>query len=258
MNYEIFYQNAADLKTKVEDAAKAFSAIQKNITKAVENGDIKAARTGVKALADADRTYGTAIEALAAALNGFDEKTYFSGGEFTEQLKDELKKREIDVTGEAPVLEVFPYKVKIDADNQEVSIDKKRYQSMRPSKVADTIKAGKDKLTKAAFKSGSFADELFEAYDTLILKNGKNKKSKSIYLKDVYKYFTPARFRKDYDEQAFAFDIARLYNMEGETGTSTKGHYYEFGTSREGGKGYRILNSDGKELFVSTVKFDDK
>ena len=125
---------------------------------------------------------------------------------------------------------------------------------MRPSKLAGTIKAGKEKLMKANFKAESFADELFEAYETMCLKTNKNKKGKGLYLKDVYKYFTPARFRKDYDEQSFAFDIARLYNSG--VKVSTKEHYFELGTSREGSKAYRILNTEGKETFVATVSFD--
>ena len=62
-----------------------------------------------------------------------------------------------------------------------------------------------------------------------------------------------SRFRKDYDQQSFAFDLARLY-ISGIEETKN-GKKFQFGPTRVGQKAIRILGRDGKEQFLATIRF---
>ncbi|HKM05487.1 MAG TPA: hypothetical protein VJ869_00735, partial [Sphaerochaeta sp.] len=68
-------------------------------------------------------------------------------------------------------------------------------------------------------------------------------------------YMVPmSRFRKDYDLQSFAFDIARLYH-EGSSVEIKGGRKIQWGTSRDGKKAIRILDRNGREEFLATIRF---
>ena len=124
---------------------------------------------------------------------------------------------------------------------------------MRPQSFVDTVKAGQEKLNKAAFNALTFVNELSDAYDLALLKMDK-KPGYDMYLKNLYKYLAPmSRFRKDYDQQSFAFDLARLY-IDG-TNETKNGTKFQFGPTREGKKTIRILKADGQEEFLATIRF---
>ena len=75
-----------------------------------------------------------------------------------------------------------------------------------------------------------------------------------IYLTSLYKFLAPmGRFRRDYDQQSFAFDLARLYMSEVEE--TKNGRKFQFGPSRNNGKAIRILDRDGQEQFLATIRF---
>ena len=63
-----------------------------------------------------------------------------------------------------------------------------------------------------------------------------------------------ARARKDYDMQAFAFDLARLYEEGPDAWVTKNGAQYAFGTSRDGASGIRVLSRAGVESFISTLR----
>lgn len=62
-----------------------------------------------------------------------------------------------------------------------------------------------------------------------------------------------SRFRKDYDKQSFAFDLARLYSSGVEE--TKNGKKFQFGPSRNNEKAFRILDKDGKQQFLATIRF---
>lgn len=106
-------------------------------------------------------------------------------------------------------------------------------------------------VDKASFNAAAFASELGEAYDLAVLK-AKRQPGTDIYLTSLYKLLAPmSRFRKDYDQQSFAFDLARLY-ISGIEETKN-GRRFQFGPSRESNKSIRILDQFGKEQHLSTI-----
>lgn len=148
---------------------------------------------------------------------------------------------------------MFPYRVRLDAENQDLYMDRKKVQCMRPASFVETVRKGQEKLNKAGFNAASFSSELSDAYDLALLKKKRNAGT-DIYLSDLYKLLAPmSRFRKDYDQQSYAFDLAKLYNSEAEETKS--GRRFQFGSSRDGKKGIRILDKNGQEWFLSTICF---
>lgn len=195
--------------------------------------------------------------AFSEAANAFDTHEYFVSGDFTKQLLDACAERKIDVIGEKGVYEMFPYKVRVYGDDEhaeEVWINRKKVASFRPAAVADTIKQGREKLYKANFNELSFMNELADAYDTTCLKSG-SRPGSTIALTKVYKTLTPmARARKEYDMQAFSFDLARLYEKGPDAWVTKSGRAFTFGTSRDGKSGIRVLSSTGVESFITTIR----
>ena len=190
---------------------------------------------------------------MLESVNAFDTKEYFEQGEFAEQMLAFCKEKGVDVQGEFPIYEMFPYRVRLDAENQDIYLDRKKIQCMRPKSFVELVKKGQDKLNKAPFNAAGFVNELADAYDLAVLKLNKHQGA-DIYLTSLYKFLAPmSRFRKDYDQQSFAFDLARLYISDVEE--TKNGRKFQFGPSRNNGRAIRILDQEGKEQFLATIRF---
>lgn len=255
MNYEELYAELSELEKNLKESSNLIARLYKSIAKDTESGNIRNIQKSLELLKEAGKNLQERTDLTKACVNRFDSAAYFNDGTFAEQMLEACREAEVDVIGEFPVYEMFPYKVRIDAENQEVYLDRKKLPTMRPQTVANTVKAGKEKLLKAKFNAVKFADELAEAYDLTLLKMGK-RPGADLYLTNVYKVMVPmGRFRRDYDQQSFAFDIARLYTSDEES--TKKGRRWQFGPARNNGKAIRILDSEGNEQFLATIKFFD-
>lgn len=256
MNYEELYETLQPLEKALKDSAAAVMRMQKSIQKNTEVGNLTEVKKTLASLKETVDLLGERVEAVDAEVDAFDTKGYFISGDFTKQLLECCKEKEIDVRGEMGVYEMFPYKVRITSGedhSEEVYINRKKIPSFRPSYVAETIRAGQEKLFKARFNALSFMTELAEAYETTCLKSGARIGSTQ-KLDKIYKTMVPmSRSRRDYDKQAFAFDLARIYEEGTESWVSKSGKQYFFGTSRDGKSGYRVLSSTGVETYISTL-----
>ena len=254
MNYEEFYQENAVKMAELKASAGLVSRLQKAAQKDITTGDLNDLKKVLSQLAEASTLLAERTSAASAAIEAFDTKEYFISGDFAKNLISELEDRGVDVKGGQGVYEVFPYKVRIVGDDErpeEVWINRKKSPSFRPSYIAETIKNDREKLYKMKFNDVSFANELAEAYSICCLKDGL-REGTSIPLTKLYKVLTPmARARKEYDMQAFAFDLARMYEIS-DSFTSKDGRCFLFGPSRVG-KGIRVLNSSGVESYIETL-----
>lgn len=253
MNYEDFYQDLQPQEKNVKDGLASLQKLFKAIAREIDGGDVKSLVKDLEAMAQSVSAMSETIDAMKTAANGFDAKAYFESGEFAEQMLAACAEKGVDVRGETPVYEMFPYRVKLDVENQDLYLDRKKVQCMRPNSFVDIVKTSQEKLNKASFNALAFASELSDIYDLAILKLKKRPEA-DIYLTNLYKLLAPmSRFRKDYDQQNFAFDLARLY-ISGIEQTKN-GRKFQFGPSREVGKGIRILDQTGKEQFLATIRF---
>lgn len=255
MDYEEFYQELQPQQKNIKEGIASVQKLFRSVGRKLEGGDVKGLSKDLEAMAQAVSGVSETVEAMKTGVDGFDAKRYFESGEFAEQLLAACEEKGVDVRGEFPVYEMFPYRVKVDAENQDLYLDRKKVQCMRPQSFVDTVRAGQEKLNKAAFRAEAFAGELADAYDLAVLRQGRQKGS-DIYLLNLYKILTPmGRFRKDYDRHSFAYDLARLY-ISGIEETKN-GRRFQFGSSRVGGKSIRILDQAGKEHFPATIRFID-
>lgn len=253
MNYEELYNALQGLEKTLKDKQSAALKQYKNAVKSTETGDLKSLSKNLEQLSSILSEQQCIAENLKQAVDNFDAQAYFMNGDFAAQLLDICVGKGIDVKGDYPVYEMFPYKVKIDAENQDVYVDKKRIPCVRPAEVAKQIKTGQDRLNKASFNAQSFLNELADAYDLEILR-GKKVPASDQYLLDLYKLMVPmTRSRKEYDLQSFAFDLARLHASD--TSTTKDGRFYQFGPGRKVNKKVRILDKNGVETFLFTIRF---
>ena len=262
MGYEELYAELLPLEKDLKDVANLIMRMYKGIVKDTDAGNIRNIVKSLKTIRDSLSVLDESAKAIEKRIDEFDEKEYFESGRFAEELLSCCKEEGLDVIGSSPVYEVFPYRIRIDAENQEVYQDRKKMSTMRPSAVAKTLSAGRAKIMKSNFNDTKFAEELCSAYDLTVLRMGKRVDA-DILLSNIYKTMVPmSRFRKDYDQYSFAYDIARLYGAGSElygpgSGKTKSGRRWQFGHSREAKNSIRILDADGNEQFLATIRFFD-
>ena len=152
---------------------------------------------------------------------------------------------------------MFPYRLKIDPQNEELLINKRKASGLRPRAIVDLLEKRRDKLLSAPFNPAKYAAELAAAYDIAVLTAAKGKKpatESDVYLTTIYKFLTPmGRFRREYDMQSYALDLARLYTADSDE--AGDGRRFQFGPSRNNNKAIRILDAAGNEQFLVTIRF---
>lgn len=253
MNYEDLYQTLQPQESSLKSTLAALQKLFKAVGRESAGGDIKSLARDLNDMAGHAASLSAVLESMRENVEGFDTKAYFESGDFAAQMLDICQEKGVDVRGNSPVYEMFPYKVKLDMENQDLYLDRKKVPCVRPQSFVETVRAGQEKLNKAPFNASAFASELGDAYDLAILKL-KREPGADIYLTSLYKLLAPmSRFRKDYDQQSFAFDLARLY-ISGIDETKN-GRRFQFGPSRESNKSIRILDHQGKEQHLSTIRY---
>lgn len=253
MNYEELYQNLQPEQKSVKDSIASLQKLYKAICRETEGGDLKSLLRDLHSMKETAGLLAQSLADLEDTASGFDSKAYFENGDFAQQMLAACQEKNVDVRGEFPVYEMFPYRVRLDAENQDVYLDRKKVQCMRPLSFVDSVKRGQEKLNKASFNALTFVNELADVYELAVLKLNK-RSGDDIYLTSIYKVLAPmGRFRKDYDQQNFAFDLARLYMSDVEETKS--GKKFQFGPSRNNAKAIRILDKDGKEQYLATIRF---
>ncbi len=253
--YESFRDGLTGYMKNVKDTAGAAVSAQKKIQKNIDLGNLTEVRKQLTVLQEAAARLSQQTEELQEQIDQFDVQEYFVSGDFTRQMLEACEQKEIDVKGEKGVYEMFPYKIRIVGDDErqgEVWMDRKKVQSCRPEYVAETVKAGQTKLFAAKFNVTAFISELGEAYEITCLRS-EGRVGNTQALTKIYKNLAlMARARKEYDMQAFAFDLSRAYEAGPEAWVSKNGTRYKFGTSRDG-SGIRVLSSTGVESYISTL-----
>lgn len=253
MDYEQLYTQLSKIQRELKDKLAASQTMLKKVAKESESGDLKSAIRDIRGMEELIQAQSQSLAALKETAEGFDGKAYFENGDFEAQLLQCCQESGVDVKGTFPVYEMFPYRVRLDAENQDVYINRKKLQCMRPSRLVATVKANQEKQGRGSFNAQGFLSELCDAYDMAILKDGK-RTGADIYLSTIYKLLVPmSRSRREYDQNSFAFDLARLFSS-GEEETKT-GRRFQFGTSRNNNRAFRILDSEGREQFLATICF---
>lgn len=258
MNYEELYESMQDAQKHLKETVNQSLKMYKSILKSTENGDLNELKKSLRSIIEATLAQQELASELSDKVNAFDTRQYIMSGDFTRQMLEHCREAGVNVRGENGVYEMFPFKLRIVGDEEhaeEIYLNRKKLPSFRPSAVVATVKTAQDRLNRAGFNAAAFAGELAEAYDTTILRSGLRPGS-NVGLVKIHKALTPmSRARKEYDLQAFAYDVARLYNLGPDEWYTRTGRRFDFGTGREGSGSIRVLNAAGVETFINTLKF---
>ena len=128
MNYEELYSEYQVLEKEMKDKLNGVQKLHKMIAKEMENGDLKSFRRDIALLESAVAEEARVLSAMKELEAGFNSREYFGDGEFAAQMLEACWELGVDVKGEFPVYEMFPYRVKIDAENQDLYLDRKKVQ----------------------------------------------------------------------------------------------------------------------------------
>ena len=258
MNYEQYFAEAQICFKELKDKTDAQTRNVKRIQNCIMDGDVNALPKLFAALRDAAEGREEALCRLEALTAGFDGHEYMSGGDFTAQMIKCCRELGVDVQGSFPVYNIFPCRVTVNPDSQDVTVDRKRLPCLRPSKLVGDLKKMLIKLAQASFNAQQFAKELAAAYDMSIIKVAGKKHiadNAPMYALDLYDVLTPMRrHKKEYTRYDYAYDLARLYSEENVT--LDDGRTLRFDTVRDTKKSIRILDRNGSEQFITTIRFN--
>lgn len=243
-----------DLREKISALQKQFKSLSKNFAQ----GDLKSWVRDISAMRSLLQEQETLLASMQEQVDNFEIRAYVENGDFAEQMLAYCDNLGVDVKGDFPSYEMFPFRVRVDVENLDLYLDRKRVQCLRPSAFVQVVKTNRDKLLRASFDPRTFIKELAAAYDLALLKQNQGKSQSAsaadIYLKNLYNYLTPMRrFRREYDQQSFAFDLARLYSSD--LHNTDDGRQFQFGPSRNINRAIRILDQDGREQYLATIRF---
>jgi len=257
LDYEQYFAEAQVFTKELKDKTAAQTKNVNKIQKCIVDGDLAPLSKLFAQIRDASQMREEALSQLQALTEGFDGHEYMSGGDFAAQMLECCAQLGVDVQGDFPVYDIFPCKVTINPETQYVTVDRKRMQCLRPSKLVGDIKTELDKLSEASFNAQLFAKELAAAYDLAIIKASKKKhlvENAPVNVLDLYDVLTPMkRYKKDYTKNNFAYDIARLYAQDAIV--LDDGRILRFDTARDIKKSIRILDRNGSEQLITTIRF---
>ena len=258
MDYEEFYGELQVKEKGIKDTIARQQNTFKSISKSAAKGDLKNLSKEIAAMEALISLHADCLREFRELAENFDAREYMQSGDFAKQMLSYCENMGVDVKGDFPSYEVFSYKVKIDADNQDIYIDRKKLPCARPRHLVSDLKQNREKLMKSSFNAADFLKEIADAYDKLSIikrkEENSKKRSPELYLKDLHRFLVPMqRFRRDYDMQSFAFDLARLYASD--TESTDDGRQFSMGPARNQSQNIRILDKNGAETWVGTITF---
>ena len=163
----------------------------------------------------------------------------------------------MDIKGDGNSYEIFPYRLKVDPQNAELLVNGRKAIGLRPRAVAEDMDKKRAKLMSAPFNPVLYASEMAAAYDLALLAGSKGMPcapDADVYLTTLYKFLTHMRrFRREYNDQSYALDLARLYASDSHE--TSDGRCLQFGPSRNNARSIRILDPLGNEQFLTTISF---
>ncbi len=241
------------LDARLAEAAKSLKAATQALKKAQD-----AARTGN--LRDLKRLLESADDSAAAYVRdvrragtswAFSAEDYLASQQYLDELR--ATAAEIGVGG-ARVLDgrlySYPYILRVEVRDLAVRIGKKKDIRVRPSHVAEILKAAQRKP-----QQGNLAP-ILNAIEQAYLHLTKGELGRSVSLRDIYEALTllPGSAR-DYSLDDFVMDVYRL-DLSGPHVTRAN-HRFDLpaSTSTRGGRGIRFATKDGDEKLYSTIRF---
>jgi len=223
------------------------------LPRAAQGGDVRAAEAAVREAAAL--RVEEPLGVMQQALNAFDVRAYLEN-DFAAEFAAACEEAGIPLEGRFPNYTVFPFPVRVDVETMSVVINRTRTGALRPSALAAAINAERDRLERSAFNVEDFLGALFRMWERLNMEAGARHGivvRQPVSLKKVYQELLPfRRWRRDYPETFFAFDVQRLLS----SGLPEyNGYRCELGRGRGGSGALRLVDRQGQERLIATVNF---
>ena len=214
-----FEQGFSDAEKAADSVLKALgsvSTIARQLRKAAQDGNIAAVRRSSERLQDSLGLIGQEVTNAADAWPfGPEEEQGYLQEHYAEELKEEARKKNIQVYDRDGRLIVHPSVVRVMPGERAVQINRRQTSTIRPTKIVSTLES----LQKSPprFRPQAFLDSLYEAYAALTrasqsdaLKLGEL--GQVVQLARIYDLVTglPGH-RREYTQLDFARD---LYSLE--------------------------------------------
>ena len=259
MDYEVLLKSMQELIKKTKDLQDSQKKFLTTIGKDAENGDLKALAKDLGSYADKLNSLTEINASLQKMVSEFDGEAYVTEGGYSDQMLEYCKKENVDVIGQAPNFEMFPFKVKVVPAEQAVYLNNKKVNCLRPKKMVALVRESQDKLSKANFNAEAFGKELMAAYDLLVIKKKKDpEKEPDMPLKEIHSLMAPmSRLKKIYDLNSFAYDLSRFMEEDAKNPIYLGDDHRRMqpGPSREAKYCIRLLDSKGKESYQYSIRF---
>lgn len=232
-------------------ASKRLATLATRLSKAIQTGDVRTAEASLRDLESL--RVREPLEEAARALRAFEVGKYLQEN-FPEEFDRACRDAGITLEGYFPNYLVFPFTVRIDADSSSVLINKKRVSTLRPAVLASHIVAERERLESSRFNAADFLGALYRMWERLNQNGPRGVELKQpVALKKVYQELVPLRrFKQDYPESFFAFDVQRLLTS-GQIEHDGRRCHMDRGRNAAGA--IRLIDRQGQERLISTVQF---
>ena len=212
-----FEQGFAEAESSAASAVKTAQALvraARNLQKAARDGNIAKLRSEGDRLCQAGAAARQAAANAADAwpFSAADEEAYL-GNRYEHELIEAGQAEGLNIHVQDDLLVAFPKIVRILPGQRAVRVDRKQVPTIRPSKLAATLRREQGK--RPPFSSEQFLEALHKAYRQLtgegLFGTGKDLRGTPITLAKVYDTFTllPGS-RRDYSRADFCRDLYLL------------------------------------------------
>jgi len=188
-------------------AAAAAAAQLKKVKKAAAAGTLRELE---RSLSSAEELARALVDAAGAAKSGWalDERTHLESGEYARELLEAAKAAGVGLYEQDDRLVGYPSVVRLLPGEAAIEIDRKRQRSIRPTVVAEGLRAAQQRPVR--FRAEQFLEALLRGYRLAAAEQGKESGA-TVRLVDVYRVLTvlPGQAAA-YSRQEFARDVYLL------------------------------------------------
>jgi len=242
-----------------EKRAIALLAGVKRLRKAAAEGAMSNLATGLSAArADAEKT-AEPLSKIAESID-YDIAAAFNTGAWIAELAAAAKAAGVTLVQRDGRVTAFPVALRPEPRSQGVRIGRKLEKRIRPSFVAQQLKALQQRPER--FNATQFLDRLFALYEAKAGSEDPKWRPKQsgqgplVALADLYHLLTlmPAA-GADYPQEEFAADLLRLDRQP--DARDSHGHRFELSgsTGRKGGKRLTVFDESGQQHDYFAIRF---
>jgi len=226
---------------------------------ALKRGDLDEALKVLGRLEAALQREVQAAAALRERIAGYALESYLQTS-FHGAFVKACAKHGLVVQGSFPRYEVFPFRIRVLADDRSIEVNERKVRIFRPEALAEYLSRRRSQLESAFFDAQRFVDALASVYDLIVHSREAAAGTKlgeglELPLMAVYETLTllPSQ-RKAYPVNMFAFDLHRLFVAD--LFKTSDGRTLILGDTRL--RGQRIVTYDktGREHRFGSLRFE--